>query len=107
MRYILSSLILAAALAGGCGTTPTAAPPPQVQIDTALAEITPARQAMTALAKAGKITWSQDDAAQAALTDIRGRLLAAQTLLPTNAAVALDLLSKALADLAAYQGAAK
>lgn len=72
-----------------------------------LQQITLARQAATQLAVAGKVTWAQDDAAQAALTLIRQKLISAQGLSVSNPAQAAQLLAEALAALAAYQGAPK
>ncbi len=83
------------------------APSIDAQIGKALTEVTLARQASTALAKAGTISWLLDDHTQAALTMVRDHLTIAQSIVPTNPAQAAQLLAEALTDLAKYQGASQ
>ena len=107
----MKRLLIAIALAGSLAacqippTNPTAPPTIDARIGTALKEVTITRQAFTALATAGKITWAQDVTAQSGLTVIRTQLDQAQTLAPTNPAQAAALLATALQALATYQGA--
>lgn len=120
MKRFLSSALLIAAVAFGlaaCAAPPLGVTSPATvssaqstsphgaQIGKAMQEVTLSRQAFTKLAQAGKITWAQDDAAQAALTSIRKDLEQAQTVDLTNPAQAAQLLASALNALAAYQGA--
>lgn len=92
-----------------CATAPAPADPPSFdsRAGVAIQEVTLARKAATTLAQAGKITWAQDDATQAALTLIRAQIRTAQGLSITDPAQAAKLLADALNALAAYQGASK
>lgn len=113
-RFTLFVAALMLAVLTACQSPPTAGPAQPLtsqqildQAGQRLQQITLARQAATQLAVAGKITWAQDDAAQAALTLIRQKLIDAQGLSVSNPAQAAQLLADALAALAAYQGAPK
>lgn len=111
---LLASLTLVIALSA-CAIAPStsdsavspsaaaSAPAPSDQIVRALLDVALAKQASTALAQAGKMTWAQDDQAQAALNAIAVQLESAQTLLPTNAAQAAQMIASALSALAVYQ----
>lgn len=102
------SFIAAAVLAlAACAAPPMAQDSLDGRAGKAVQEITLARQALTELAKEGKITWAQDDLAQATLTSIRNRIERAQTLNATDPAQAARLLADVLNEWAAYQGAKK
>lgn len=110
MKRILLAAALAMSIAGCTPMTGVQAPasaasaaPLDSRIGVALREVTQARKAATALATAGKITWAQDDQAQAALTLVRASLDKAQGLTLTDPAQAAQLLADALNALAAYQ----
>ncbi len=115
MKRLITAFALAAALAlPACVTAPAGSAPVTAAdaaqqtrdgIAKAIQGVTLARTAMTQLAVAKKITWAQDDAAQAALTLIRANLDQAKLTSLTDPAHAAQLLADALTALAAYQGA--